>query len=44
MEELVRKIDPAKLALLVEESDADLDNDGSVEPVSESHGVSQPAD
>jgi nucleoid DNA-binding protein len=35
MEELVRKIDPAKLSLLEEESDTDLDNDGSVEPVSE---------
>ncbi len=35
MEELVRKIDPAKLPLLEEELDADLDNDGSVEPVSE---------
>jgi integration host factor subunit beta len=35
MEELVRKIDPSKLPLLEEDSDADLDNDGSVEPVSE---------
>jgi integration host factor subunit beta len=35
MEELVRKIDPAKLSLLEEESDADLDNNGLVEPVSE---------
>jgi integration host factor subunit beta len=35
MEELVRNIDPAKLLLLEEESDADLDNNGSVEPVSE---------
>jgi integration host factor subunit beta len=35
MEELVRKIDPAKLPLLEEGSDADLDNDGPVEGVSE---------
>ena len=36
MEELVRKIDPAKLQLLVEGSDADDENDGPVdEPVSE---------
>ncbi len=35
MEELVPKIDPAKLSLLEEESDADLDNNGLVEPVSE---------
>jgi integration host factor subunit beta len=43
MEELVRKIDPAKLRLLEEESDADLDNNGSVEPVSEPQAKS-PAD
>ena len=43
MEELVRKIDPAKLSLLEEESDADLDNNGSVEPVSEPQAKS-PAD
>ena len=43
MEELVRKIDPAKLPLLEEESDADLDNNGSVEPVSEPQAKS-PAD
>jgi integration host factor subunit beta len=43
MEELVRKIDPAKLRLLEEESDADLDNNGSIEPVSEPQAKS-PAD
>jgi len=43
MEELVRNIDPAKLPLLEEESDADLDNNGSVEPVSEPKAKS-PAD
>ena len=31
MEELVRKIDPSKLPLLEEDSDADLENDGPVE-------------
>jgi integration host factor subunit beta len=35
MEELVRKLDPSKLPLLEEDSDADLENDGPVEPVSE---------
>src|SRR6476620_2199281 len=35
MEELVRKIDPSKLPLLEEGSDADLENDGPVEGVSE---------
>jgi hypothetical protein len=35
MEELVRKIDPSKLPLLEEDSDADLENDGEIEPVSE---------
>jgi hypothetical protein len=35
MEELVRKIDPSKLPLLEEDSDADLEIDGPVEPVSE---------
>ncbi len=35
MEELVRKIDPSKLPLLEEDSDADLENNGPVEPVSE---------
>lgn len=35
MEELVRKIDPSKLPLLAEGSDADLENDGPVEGVSE---------
>ena len=35
MEELVRKIDPSKLPLLAESSDADLENDGPVEGVSE---------
>jgi len=35
MEELVRKIDPSKLPLLEESADADLENNGSVEPVSE---------
>jgi len=35
MEELVRNIDPSKLPLLEESSDADLENNGSVEPVSE---------
>ena len=35
MEELVRKIDPAKLPLLEEGSDADLESDGTVAPVSE---------
>ena len=34
MEELVRKIDPSKLPLLEEGSDADLENNGPVEPVS----------
>ena len=42
MEELVRKIDPAKLSLLEEESDADLDNNGLVEPVSEPKAKSAP--
>ena len=35
MEELVRKLDPSKLPLLEEDVDADLDNDGSVEPIPE---------
>ena len=35
MEELVRKIDPSKLPLLEEGSDADLENDGPVDGVSE---------
>ena len=35
MEELVPKIDPSKLPLLEEGSDADLENDGPVEGVSE---------
>jgi len=35
MEELVRKIDPSKLPLLEESSDADLENDGPVDGVSE---------
>jgi integration host factor subunit beta len=35
MEELVRKIDPSKLPLLEEGSDADDETDGPVEPVSE---------
>jgi nucleoid DNA-binding protein len=35
MEELVRKIDPSKLPLLEESADADLENNGPVEPVSE---------
>ena len=35
MEELVRKIDPSKLPLLEEDSDADLESNGPVEPVSE---------
>jgi integration host factor subunit beta len=35
MEELVRKIDPSKLSLLEEDSDADDENDGPVEPVTE---------
>ena len=42
MEELVRKIDPSKLPLLEEELDADLDNDGIVEPVSEPRTTSSP--
>ncbi len=42
MEELVRKLDSSKLPLLEEESDADLDNDGIVEPVSEPRGSSSP--
>ena len=35
MEELVRKMDPSKLPLLEEGSDADVENDGPVERVSE---------
>jgi nucleoid DNA-binding protein len=35
MEELVRKMDSAKLPLLAEGSDADEDNNGPVEPVAE---------
>jgi nucleoid DNA-binding protein len=35
MEELVRKIDPAKLPLLEEDSDADVETNGPVAPVSE---------
>ncbi len=35
MEELVRKIDPSKLPLLQEDSDADLELNEPVEPVSE---------
>jgi integration host factor subunit beta len=35
MEELVRKLDPSKLPLLEEASDADLENDGPEEGVSE---------
>ena len=35
MEELVRKIDPSKLPLLEEDPDADLENNGPVEPVSD---------
>jgi hypothetical protein len=35
MEELVRKIDPSKLPLLEEGADADVENNGPVEPVSE---------
>ena len=35
MEELVRKIDPSKLPLLAESSDADLENDGPEKGVSE---------
>ncbi len=35
MEELVRNLDPSKLPLLEEDSDADLENNGPVEPVSE---------
>src|SRR5277367_4935299 len=35
MEELVRKIDPSKLPMEEEDSDADEDNNGSVEPVKE---------
>jgi integration host factor subunit beta len=36
MEELVRKMDPAKLPFEEPDSDADDDNDGPVEPVAES--------
>jgi integration host factor subunit beta len=39
MEELVRKIDPSKLPLLEEGSDADLENDGPVEGVSEAEAT-----
>ena len=35
MEELVRKMDPSKLPMEEEDSDADEDNNGSVEPVTE---------
>jgi len=37
MEELVRKMNPEKLPLLEEVSDADEENNGSVEPVAEPH-------
>ena len=37
MEELVRKMNPENLPLLQEGSDADEENDGSVEPVAEPH-------
>jgi integration host factor subunit beta len=40
MEELVRKIDPAKLPLLEDDADADLENNGPVAPVSESQAQS----
>lgn len=43
MEELVRKMDPANLPLLHDESDADLDKDGPVESGSESRGAASPA-
>jgi integration host factor subunit beta len=36
MEELVRKMDPAKLPFEEADSDADEDNNGPVEPVTES--------
>jgi nucleoid DNA-binding protein len=35
MEELVRKMNPEHLPLLAEDADADLENNGPVEPVSE---------
>ncbi len=35
MEELVRKMDPSKLRMEEDDSDADEDNNGSVEPVTE---------
>ena len=35
MEELVRKIDPSKLPLLEDDADADVENNGPVEPVAE---------
>ena len=37
MEELVRKMNPANLPLLEEDSDADVDNNGPVEPVAKPH-------
>jgi len=37
MEELVRKMNPENLPLLQEGSDADEENDGTVEPVAEPH-------
>ncbi len=37
MEELVRKMNPENLPLLEEGSDADVDNNGPVEPVAEPH-------
>ncbi|MGC8638895.1 MAG: HU family DNA-binding protein [Isosphaeraceae bacterium] len=37
MEELVRKMNPADLPLLEEDSDADVDNNGPVEPVAKPH-------
>ena len=43
MEELVRKIDPSKLPLLAESSDADLENDGPVEGVSEAEAKASDA-
>ena len=40
MEELVRKMNPENLPLLEDESDADVDNNGPVEPVAEPHAQS----
>ena len=44
MEELVRKMNPDNLPLLEDDSDADEDNNGSVEPVAEPQPRRRPID